>query len=124
AHAMVDVGHKISGLQLFEHAHRDGLPFGVGLFDLKFMIALKDLMIGKTNQIFVQIHEALTDGHRYGIKFNFGIEVFKNATQALELSWVFGENKNGRLKFLTDFKILYQELKLPIKNRLCRCAEF
>ena len=48
---MIDMGHKIARLQLSQRTQRKGLILTVGLLYFILMIALKDLVIGISNQL-------------------------------------------------------------------------
>src|SRR5690606_39281269 len=91
ADSMINMRNKITRLQFPQHPERKRLVFVISLFDLVFMIPLKDLVIGIANQLQIFINKSFVNGFRNRVKYNSRIQIVENSLQSFELSWVFSK---------------------------------
>src|ERR1700754_528998 len=85
---MINVGYIISWLQLPQGTERNSFILVIGLFDLVFVIALKDLVIGITDHFQVFVDKTFVDIEGYGGEGDLCLKVFKYGIQAFELAGI------------------------------------
>src|SRR5579863_4094410 len=121
---MIDMRDIVARLQFPQGPEGNRLVLVIRLFDLVFMITLKDLVIRVTDDLQVLFDESFVDGVRDRMKGYFRLQVLKNGTQPFQLARILRKEAKGILLVLPRLEILYQKVKLTVEGRLGAGMEF
>ncbi len=121
---MIDMCDIVPGLQFPQGPEGDRLVLVIGLFDLVFVITLKDLVIGIADDLQVLVDKSLMDGMRDRIEGHFRLQVLEDGSQPFQLPGVLRKKAKGVFLVLPGFEIFYQQIELPVKGGLGAGVEF
>jgi len=124
AHAMIDVGHKITGLQVVEFFDGQGFFPAKSFPQVKTVVAVENLVIRITQQLNFIIDKTRAQTYIEGFKMSFpgfrmaGLYVFKNGVEAFGLFGIIRQDEVGKSGFRFFAKIVNEQPKVLLKT-LC-----
>src|SRR5690606_3772309 len=95
SNSVVNVRNVIAHFQVGKFLKRDGLLLGITIFQLKFMIAFKDLMICITRHSGCFVDKSLEHGKNRSMVLNLALLIVKNVVKPFCLLLAYAKNIIG-----------------------------